>query len=79
MRKEILNCIKKSIRENDEKVQKQSEIQRQKEKVEESIRRSLLKTIEKFFDGLPQGTSYRIHLSEPNDRENPREVTKHLV
>lgn len=76
MREEIINCIKNTVKKNYEEAEERRRIQLQKDRVEQEVKKSLLKTIDKFFSGLPEGQSYRIHLTEPNDRENPREVTK---
>ena len=76
MKEEILSCIRKKIDDDKKKEYEKLKEDRQKELVEESVRKSLLKTIQKFFEGLPQGQSYRINISEPNDPENPREVNR---
>ncbi len=76
MKEEILSCIRKKIDDDKKKEYEKLKEDRNKELVEESVRKSLLEIIEKFFDGLPRGKSYRINLSEPNDSENPREVSR---
>lgn len=78
MKKEIIECINNKILQNKKKQQEQYEKDIQREKVEASVRKSLLKTIEKFFDGLPKNSSYRINLTERNDMNNPRDITQQI-